>query len=158
MKEIQTHSIIRNSLPLEYSDGWYYKPSDVGMDGSGKSRFMIQRPFDILYYWKNDLLAIEAKLLKDGKRFDFNTVKEHQLNNLLQVDKNGGYSYIAIHLWRASKFSKIFFIEINDFLHWKEESESNVTWEEMETNYHVCLIKSVIHNLINLRKSFLIGG
>jgi len=158
LKEIQTHQIIKNSLQIEYPDGWYHKPTDVGMSGGEKSRFMIKRPFDILYYWKSNLLAIEAKLLKNGTSFSFEDVKKHQIENLIEVDKNGGYSYIAIHLWKEREINKILFIELHDFLYWKSTTEGRVKWEELQNDLRVMLNLDVKNGLINLRKSYLIGG
>lgn len=157
MKELNTHQIIKNSLALEYPDAFYYKPTDVGFQGR-QSRFMVQRPFDIMMLWQGQFLAIEAKLLKNELSFSFDSVKEHQLENLICVDHNAGYAYIAIHIWKPREISRIFFVEINDFLHWKETVEGRIKWHELESNLHVSLSLDVTNNLINLRKSFLIGG
>jgi len=166
MNERTTVQILKNSLEYFYEDGWYHKPQDIPGtvcfydNKTGRyvpMRFAKENPFDILFFWKNELVAIEAKFVKDKKPFIFTSVSENQIANLKRVSRNEGTSYIAIHMF-STEINKIALVEINDYLHWMDTWErKSIRWDEIIRDSHVSMLKDVTKLHINLRSLIMFG-
>jgi len=147
--------IIRNSLLEYYPGGFYYKIPDIGVP-TKKGRFMLKRPFDLLYFWNGNFLAIEVKTIKNKNKFYLNSVKEHQLKALQKIYENQGNSYIVLHIWNK-KNSKIYFINTIDYEFFIEYLETSIDVKEID-NLHVAEFSAIVKNgRINLEKSYLFG-
>jgi len=74
--------------------GWVYKIPDIYPSES--TRFIPPKPFDLIIVWENRFMAIEAKAVKNCKSFAKNKLKEHQLENLDKIIKNGFEAYLLV--------------------------------------------------------------
>ena len=151
-EESKTVQIIRRSLLHYYPNGFYYKIPDIGVP-SKKVRFMLKRPFDLIYIWKEKVLAIEAKTITKN-RFNLGSVKDHQLKSLYSVFINGGSSYVVIHV-KNNNINKMYFINITEYKY-LSEMEEVVDAYYFEDNPIVEFEAEVIKGRINLHQSFII--
>lgn len=60
-----------------------------------------QKPFDFELFYKGYFFGLEAKHQKT--HLDFRRIKPHQLENMRQVEKNGGFSYFIIRIEDVKK-------------------------------------------------------
>jgi penicillin-binding protein-related factor A (putative recombinase) len=165
MKESSTVQIIKKGLEQAYPGGFYHKPPDVIRGGQE-----IKKPYDIMYYYGGEFLAIEAKFVRNGLRFSFSKVANHQEEELMKVAMNKGSAYIAIHSYKPRCFSFISFVEIMDWKHWRETSKmKSLTHEELLSDSHVSFVSEVLtkkfiknnkknsFQYIDLENSYIIG-
>lgn len=132
--EAKTIGIIRNGLLQSYPGSFYTKIPDQG----ALLKFGIERPFDILHTYNGTTTAIEAKCAKHPAVFKLSSVKTHQIDNLLSMANNQSTALVAIHLWMPSKLSYIHFLDIYDFLYWKEHSYSDsIKWNKFDDNPNI---------------------
>lgn len=90
---------------------FYYKIPDA----YGMARFSPPKPFDAFVVYDGKYFAFEYKMMKSQTAFPFNKVRPHQISNLLEVKKAGGYSFIIIN-YRMKHYNKAFYISIKDFV------------------------------------------
>jgi hypothetical protein len=133
----KTIPLLNFSLELFYKDGFLYKPPDTW-----GTRFTQEKPFDIFFTYDDVTCAIEAKYMGIGP-FTFNSVKSHQIENLVKIEKNGALAYIAIH-YKNKRIEQVAFIEIYDFLHLVETyHKKSMHWSEIQKDDHFTFILDV---------------
>lgn len=164
--ETTTNTIIKHSLERQYKGGFYTKIPDITPFGSN-SYFNVQRPFDIIFYYQGMTLAIESKAIRDNGRFEFKSVKDHQVRELLSIAENNGNAYIAVHFFEARVINRIYFIDIYDFLYWSSTSnKKSVSRNEFNSSGYISFYRDVKSEktengsrkqFINLKGTYIIG-
>lgn len=113
------------SKSLEKLRGWRYRPQDARA-----GTFVISpQPCDFLLLRKGRLHAFECKSSIKKTSFDFRELKEHQIENLLQIEEHRGESWVLI--CNRSKRGKhiLYAMRIDYFLYLKNTSEKkSITW------------------------------
>jgi penicillin-binding protein-related factor A (putative recombinase) len=138
--ESTTIRILKDSLELNYPNGFYKKIPDPGSVNKKSTdlRFTPPRGIDIVYYHQQIMLGLEAKFVKDRNRFPFKKVTQLQKDELLQIAQNGGNSYIVVQLYEPHSCNVLSFIEIFDFIHWESTHKfKSISWGELLNNGHV---------------------
>ena len=65
-----------------------------------------QKPFDFELFYRGYFFGIEAK--HQQSHLDFRRIKPHQLENMRQVEQNGGFSFFIIRIEDPKKAQKKF--------------------------------------------------
>lgn len=156
--ETKTNTIIKNSLLKYYSGGYFKKIPDPGMVGFGQNRFTPPRGIDIIYYWQSMMVGIESKAFHNKNRFIFSSVSDLQIEELYTIAMNNGNAWIAINVFEPRVINRIYFIDIFDFMHWRETSKTkSVNSNLININPHISFYLDVSKQLINLEDSLIIG-
>ncbi len=159
--ESRSVQILKNSLEYFYPNGEWIKIPDVG--GFGKNmRFMVERKYDAQYSYNGNRACFEVKAMGNNN-FYFTDVKDHQIDNLIKALKTGANCYIVINLYIAHEVDRFYFIDIDDFLHWRETKDNNTIKDiELENDFHVAFrldakrINNSKTKLINLEKTYIV--
>jgi len=112
MKEREIATAIGNELKKH---GFYMKIPDSFGGGKG-FRFTPIKNFDAFFIKDGKFMAIEYKMEK-GISFSFDSIRDVQVESLLEVKKNGGSTCIAIYVEREKK---VILWNIEDFVRLKE--------------------------------------
>lgn len=170
-KENETINILKSSLEKYYPGGFYKKIPDPGyISKKGGQRFTAKRGVDIIYYWNGRLVAIEAKRINAKprylSRFKLDLVTDDQINELLNIARNGGNAYVCVHLYIPRIANRIYFIDIFDFVHLVSTiDKKSINHNELNNDGHVAFyldVKSVKFGgkrtkCVNLREAYVIG-
>lgn len=121
MKESYFQSEIAASVKALMPDAFYYKIPDPQYpkrtpEGDMIRRF-IPRPYDCQIILNGAIYAMELKLHKKPLGFQLNMVKETQIDALIKIDENGGFSAVLINVRvPVRKINKIIVIGIRQYL------------------------------------------
>lgn len=128
MTENQLNSIIGKSLD------WRHKIGDAGV---------FQKPFDGIGIYNGQSVYWEAKNLKKAEAFNFNRLENHQINNLLTVQKLNPSSLtlllIAVDFGRADK--RVFVFKDMDYINKRKENKESIKKKEFENRKNYVVIK-----------------
>ena len=133
MNEQQLNTIIGNSLD------WRHKISDGGRHG-----FL---PFDGVGIFNNAPVYWEAKFLKKPQSFNFNRLEDHQIANLLEVQRllpgNPSWFIIGVDFGHADK--RVYLFRDMEYINTRKNEKDNILKKEFEKrrNY-VCIKKQLI--------------
>lgn len=133
MNEKYFQQEIRNSVVSLYSDAFFHKFTDVvGI------RFVHRKPFDCIIFKDGQLTALELKQIKTGGRFSFLRIAEHQIENLVKIEKCGGKSFIVIN-YRflhddGYKVNKVFAIRISKIVNFIETGIKSLKYQQVVEN------------------------
>lgn len=139
----------RESKKVFCSTAFYLKIPDPPIFKGMKTRFNVERPFDVIMIWKGKTFTIEAKwhdrLNKTKTKFapwSFDKVASHQIENLLEAKQNGAYAYILVNIRYTKQIPKTNFvacIEIDEFLKLKKNyGRKSIEWWVLRDQF-LCL-------------------
>ena len=160
-KETQSVYILKRSLDFWFPGGEWIKIPDVGMNNSKT----VKRQYDAMYYYKNCRAVFEVKRFVNNDNFYFESVKQHQIDGLIEAWKNGSNAYIVINYYnKEDRYDRFYFIEIDDFIHWKEcHKTPSLMLLDLENDFHVCFRLDAKTNrdlkckILNLDKTYIVG-
>ena len=129
MNEQAFNTIIGNSLD------WKHKISDGGRHGL--------LPFDGVAIFDGAPVYWEAKFLKKPQSFNFNRLEDHQIANLLEVQRllpgSPSWFVIGVDFGRADK--RVFLFRDMEYIQERKKEKRNILKKEFERRKNYVLIK-----------------
>jgi penicillin-binding protein-related factor A (putative recombinase) len=125
---------IINSREIICPGAFFYKIPDPPIFKGSKTRFNVQRPYDLEVAWAGKLLAVEAKVHRVHTAWPISKVAEHQIENLKCNKVNGKDAYVVINVRYGLGKSRVNFaaiIDIDEIIELKKENKKSITVSEL---------------------------
>lgn len=150
--EQETNNIFRKSI--FDANGWAYKIPDPG---ASEALTAVPRPFDGFSVLNGELLCWEGKFLNKMSSFNLQTIKDHQIENLLAIKNlsNTAECWIVLGVNVARGDNRIYiFKDIHD-INKRREAKQNFLKKELESLPYYKVFKNSIDlsNLTNYTES-----
>ena len=125
MKEAELNTIIKNSLLTEFS----YKIPDAGFSKS------IKRPFDGFGIYKGLPLYWEAKMNKSFGVLDLQKIEDHQIANLLRIQRTLKVPNYCWLIWgvKVNNKTRIYIFDDMELINERRNNEKNILLKELKT-------------------------
>lgn len=110
---------------IKEAGGWAYKIPDVGMS---------LKPFDITGVYKGKALGLELKWIQKPQAFNLQRWETHQVENLLEVWKSGGWAALIIGVDWGRQDKRIYFWKNEELIGLKQRRDErrNILKKEFE--------------------------
>lgn len=110
-KEAKFYKIIKNTCSV--FGAFYYKiPDAYGFKPADGSRFLLSKPYDLIFVYNGFTFHTEVKYLSEIKAFSVKNLRESQIKALTEISKNQSVyttPLVVLGIYKPRKMKRMYF-------------------------------------------------